>query len=155
MQCSSSLISGGSKTRQDIDGEAAVEELPAQGLTGLQRACCATQGAPRTPVPAQPPQEHWQRMSMDVRHSSKTLTANTVAPGSLIASKLRQGGMVPMPLQPPSGDLQHQETASTVAVAVRQHKSRASCCSHKPFARSLHLIAFIQPHYQSPHLMGS
>ena len=79
-----------------------MEELPAQGLAGLQRACCATQGAPRTPVPAQPPQRHWQRMSMDVRHSSKTLTANSLeAPGSPVASQLGVGEMVPMPFEPP------------------------------------------------------
>ena len=46
-------------------------------------------------MPAQPPQRHWQRMSMDVRHSSKTLTANSLeAPGSPVASQLGVGEMV-------------------------------------------------------------
>ena len=44
--------------------QAGVEELHGQGLAGLWRACCAIQGASWTPVPAQPPQEHWQRMSI-------------------------------------------------------------------------------------------
>ena len=66
------FLSAAARTSCVAARQAGVEELHGQGLAGLRRACCAIQGAPWTPVPAQPPQEHWQRMSIDVRHSSKT-----------------------------------------------------------------------------------